>query len=293
MKRFFGVLVAVSIFSSQLQAQTTIGPSVIERPIYGQNIRVEFFTDLNILTDNTTIKIDATMRGDLSDLQKKFNAIVQTIQLPSNNCPSYGVHPLPKIEESSLEARGSVAVIKARLKATVWGCAKNPVPETVCEMRLRCHEIRAFGRLIARPCTHVPECRFRDGAPIKTVILEEGFWGEIPFSVATLDNRSVSIVPGKPDLRPRGDIGRWINDLARVFNSDLSTLADREIEKLVDEAALKAAIPPELQKYNLAVQGASLTGESGKLGVRIRLAGQAQASDLTKLLQELLDAQKK
>jgi hypothetical protein len=146
--------------------------------------------------------------------------------------------------------------------------------------------------VIARPCTDVLECRFRDGSPIKTILLEEGFWGELPVTVATLDKQSLSMVPGKPDLRPRGDIGRYLNELARVFNYDLNTLADREMEKLVDKAALKAALPVELQRYNFTVENASFTTTDGKLGVRARLTGDASATELTKLLQEILNSQK-
>lgn len=282
------VLAMVSVlFISTASAQVTIGPASIERDVYGQKVSAAFVSQISITTDNTGVNLEVTLIGDLSNLQNKFNAIVQTIALPHDNCPGYGTHPLPVIEDASLQSAGTTAVVKIRAKATVWQCVRNPVPSCTISWGQQCIDLGPFGRA----CTDVPQTRCEEGSPIKTILLEEGFWIDVPLTLATIDQKSLDVVPGSISVQPRGDLGKFVNQIAAIFNSDLNTLAGRELDKLVDQAALRAVLPSEIRAYDLRVQDASFSSENNRLGVRARLTAKISASQLNDFLHKVLNAQ--
>jgi hypothetical protein len=281
------MIIATFVFTAPARAQVIVGPVSIEREILGQSVSVPFTALIEATRNAGSVTLEVILEGDLTDLQSKFNAIARSIPLPQDNCPREGTHTLSVIEDAALQPAGTTAVIRVRARATVWQCASNPIPSCTVFMGQQCVDLGPFGR----PCTDVPQTRCEPGSPIKTILVQEGFWGDLPMTLTTRDQRSLDIVPGSPDIHPRGDLGRFINDLARLFNSDLNPLAQRELDKLVDSASLRMILPPGVSQYDLLIQDASFTASGDRLGVRARLTASISDNQLNDYLQQLLSVQ--
>jgi hypothetical protein len=242
---------------------------------------VKIKTDLQLQTTDRSVRIDVRATSDLSDLQRKFDAIVKTFPLPKDNCPGYGQHVLPKIETAALKAQGTTALLEVAGTADIWDCQKNPVREMVVHKKKRC--LRGY-------CIDVPSTiEWRAGSPIKNKVTE-GFKASVALSLVTPDGKTIDVKAGAPSISPRGELGKFFNALAGIFNKDLSSVAQNKLDELVDAGLLRKAIPDDFMKYDPTIKSVQFRADGGTLLADVSFGADVSASQLSEFLKKALDS---
>lgn len=278
MKRLF-ISASMLLFSTVAFA-IDLGIVEVDTQLSGQPIKLPISVNLEINTVANGVKVDVTTKTNLSDLQAKFFTILQTAPLPRDNCPSYGNHVLPYLESASLQGSGHQAVFSLIGHADGWTCQKNPIPETVCTSYKEVCFIKCF-----KVCEKLTT---RDGSPIKAKI-SEGFNASVPFTLSTIDGKSIQINPGAASVNPRGDLGKFLNGLAGIFKTDLSSLASNKLSDIADKGLLRQAFPPGYESLDPQITNASFSSDtSGVLFVDTSLTATVPPEKLSEFLKEAL-----
>jgi hypothetical protein len=259
-----------------------LGTVEIENVVAGTPVKIPVSLDLNIATVNTGIQVVVVADMNLGELQSKVDAIAKSFPMPRDNCPGYGQHVLPTVESVALKTAGNTAAIDARVNVVIWDCqAGVPLGGTTVRWETRCVTI------IRRICTDVPvKVEPKPGPDIKNILIREGLAGEVRLVLAVPDGKSIELKPVSTTVQPRGDVGRFFNNIAGIFNSNLSDVAQKEIRKIVDAGTLRQALPKEILAFNPVINSATFqTTPDGKLGVRASFEALISPQQLTEWIQ--------
>jgi hypothetical protein len=263
-----------------------LGTVEIENVVSGTPVKVPVSLDLNISTVEAGIQVGVMADLNLGDLQSKIDAIAKSFPMPRDNCPGYGQHVLPSVESVALRAAGNTAAIDARVNVVVWDCqAGVPLGGTTVRWETKC--VRVFGKKL---CTDVPvKVEPRPGPDIKNILVREGLAGEVRLVLAVPNGQTIELKPVSTAVQPRGDVGRFFNNIAGIFNSNLSDVAQKEIRSIVDAGTLRQTLPKEILAFNPAIKSAAFqTTPDGTLGVRVSFEAIISAQQLTEWLQASL-----
>lgn len=163
---------------------------------------------------------------------------------------------------------GDTATIHANVNVDIWHIEKGiPLGGTTIRWETRCVDVPIFGKV----CTDVPvSVEPLPGDDVKIKILEEDIVGEISLVLLTPDNQSVEVHPTKVDVKPRGDVGKFFDDIAGIFNYSLSDVARREIAEIVNDGTLRQALPKEILAYNPSIRAVQFnTSVDGELETHV------------------------
>lgn len=242
-----------------VEIQSTIGGIALAFPTHLQ---------LSIQTDKDGAALDIKADVDLSSLQDNFDPIVKSFPMP-NDTSGYGTKFTASIASASLIPAGDMAVLEANVNATAWHIEKGiPGGGTTVRWETRCADL---GWPIGKVCTDVPvSVEVPPGPDIKLEIAKEGFNASVSLSLATSDGKSIELRPGEAVVHPRGDLGKFLNELAALFKSDVSTLAQKKIQDIVNDGTLRQALPAEINTFNPVIKTAQFfTTTKGNLGARV------------------------
>ena len=223
---------------------------------------------LSIHTSPEGAAIDVEAAVDLLNLQSDFDAIVKSFPMP-NDTSGYGTKITARIASASLQSQGDTAVLEANVDATVWQIEKGiPGGGATVRWETRCVDL---GWLAGKICTDVPvSVEVPPGPDIKLELIKEGFNARVNLSLATTDGQSVELRPGEVAVNPRGDLGRFVNDLAGIFSSNLSAIAQRELGEIVNDGTLRQALPKEIAAFSPGIKTAQFfTTAGGSLGMKV------------------------
>lgn len=242
---------------------------------------VNFPVDLLLsLTSSTAgVSLEVVAEIGMSELQAKFDTIAKTFPMP-NDTSGYGTKIVAKVASAGLRSGGDAAILEANIDAEVWQIEKGlPGGGTTVRWEQRCINL-PFGQ---RVCTDVPvTVEVKPGPDIKAKLIGEGLSCSVPLSLTTPDGVSIEVRPGNASVTPRGDVGRFLNDIAGIFNQSLSDQAQRELKDVVNDGSLRQALPPDIRAYNpkiVAVQ--FMTRADGSLGARVQFEALLTAQQLT------------
>lgn len=282
MKKLLALVVAsLATLATVTQAQVRVGPITHTQEISGQTVSVPVVVDLDFRTIPEGVRLVAKPILDLTDLQAKFGAIVKATPMPRDNCPGFGQHVLPEIEDAGLAPLGSAVRVSLRGNATAWSCQRNPVPETVCGSRRHC---------VLGVCVDIPECRFREASPVKLRLFNEGFVGSVDIALFSPDKRSVAVGASNTSLQPRGDLGRFLNALAGVFGQNLDKVAGDKIDDLLSTDMFRRSLPGDLMRFNPSIEAISFAAPNGRLQAVAEFHAVVSAQQLTEFLRKALEA---
>jgi hypothetical protein len=235
--------------------------------------------------DKFQICIDAI--SNLSDIQNKFQQIVQTFPLP-NDTSGYGTKFVVNLENAKLEPSGDNAYFESNFSCTVWQIEKGiPLGGTTCGTREECVEVwTPFGT--KRLCANVPYCDWLPGDDIKTSI-SEGFNAKINFQLNTPNFKDIKLGYSNLDISPRGDIGKFINQIAEIFNRDINNQVVEMLDKNIG-AKLYSVLPDEIEKFSPEVRTIQFTTlPENQLGILVKFKVDVTGEQLNEILVDALD----
>jgi hypothetical protein len=265
----------------------SIGTVEMIQPINGIDVKIPIDLNMSITgTDNKfLIVIDAL--AHLHDFQKKAEAIIKTFPLP-NDLSGYGTKFKVTIENAKLLSQGgNLAYLEVNLDTEVWKIEKGiPLGGTTIRYETKCVDMGFLGRI----CSKVPiSIEPRAGSDLKTKLISEGFNAKATFSLSTPDGNSIKINYHDINVQPRGDIGRFINDVARIFDNDINSHLRDIMDKQITRN-LKIALPDNIEKFNPEIKTIQFTKIiDGSLGIFTTFQAEISGVQLNELLAENLD----
>lgn len=268
-------------------ASTKLGTVVVEQDFAGT--KLQFPTDLELflqtLAEGAKVRVVANL--NLANLQSNFDAIVKSFPMP-NDTSGYGTKFVASVENASLQAAGDTAVVDANINVQVWQIEKG-LPGAGATLRTK-QQCTDFGWPIGRICINVPEkVEIKPGDDIKLKLVEEGIHGRVALSLATPDGQSVEVRPGDIHVVPRGDVGKFLNEIAGIFDSNLSSLVRREVADIISDGTLRKSLPEEMQAFSPSIASIQfLTRPDGALGVAVDFQAMITAAQLTEWMQKAM-----
>ena len=241
---------------------------------------VKLALDISSKEDAVNVSVSAVI--SLANLQSNFDAVVKSFPMP-NDMSGYGTKFVVTVKGASLSPAGDGATLIADVNVVAWQIEKGlPLAGTTIHYERYCVDIPFVGKV----CTDVPvSVEPRSGDDIKLRLFEEDVAGQIDLALFTPDGNSLELRPTKVDIKPRGDIGKFFNDVAGIFNSNLSDVVRREIAEVINDGTLRKALPVEFQAFNPLIKTAHFaTSEGGQLDVVVMFTAQITAGQLTEWL---------
>lgn len=232
--------------------EAPFGPVPITQAVEGVPISMQVYAFLSVTSAAEPIEVAVRLVADLSDLQAKAGALVDTVSLPRDNCAHFGVDNLvARIWEKKLFASGATATLKLNGDVDVWTCAKNPIP---------CTKVEDW-QLVVYDCN----------PPIKNLNLQQPFDATLPFQLRLVDPQTLAIELGKPEVDLGGTLGGVTGGILRIAGVDLNSHVQRALEDAIDPGVLRKALPPALLPFNPVLTRAELASESGTLAANVEM----------------------
>lgn len=281
------VCVIIGTLSSSVLA-IPLGTVEIETKIGNQKLIFPVTLDLDIKTIPTGFEMSVITDMNLSSLQANIDSLAKTFPMPNNNCPSYGQHVLPKIESVSLKGTGGQAQLHSKINAVVWDCQKGvPLAGTTVEFKTRCVN------LVKKICTDIPvKVEPRPGPDIKNILIRDGVIADLSLTLVTKDKKSLELVPFNVKVKPRSDLLKFINEIAGLFNTNLSDIVQKEISKAVDAGILKQTLPKEFLKYNPELKNANfVSSPNGVLTAHVEFSALLSNEQLAEMIKQSVNKQ--
>ena len=285
-RSFVGVIIGT--LSSSVLA-IPLGTVEVETKIGNQKLMFPVTHDLDIKTIPTGFEMSVITDMNLSSLQANIDSLAKTFPMPNNNCPSYGQHVLPKIESVSLKGTGGQAQLHSKINAVVWDCQKGiPLAGATLEWQTRC--VKVFG---TKMCTDVPvKLEPRPGPDIKNILIRDGVIADLSLTLVTKDKKSLELVPSNVKVEPRSDLLKFINEIAGLFNTNLSDIVQKEISKAVDAGILKQTLPKEFLKYNPELKNANfVSSPNGVLTAHVEFSALLSNEQLAEMIKQSINKQ--
>ncbi|HKI00697.1 MAG TPA: caspase family protein [Thermoanaerobaculia bacterium] len=262
--------------------EVLFGPSTSEQVVQRVPITARIYPFISLKPVDDRIQIHARVIADLSDLQNKIGALIDTIPLPGDNCSHFGVdNVVARIWGKQITVSGDVATLKLNGDVDVWTCLKNPVP---CS-RIEWDERQVLGVTIRTPRVVFFDCN----PPIKNRNLSQPFEATLPFSVAIVDARTYALKLGDPAIDLGGPLGGVTEGILKIAGVDINAKVKEALESALSPEALKQTLPEFLLTYNPTLTRAEILSNSGALALFLELDALLNAQQLGELIQRLWD----
>lgn len=279
------IIVALAIaFGSNLakaqQDDVVFGPVNIPHTI--QNIPVIFLATARLSFQSTSdaLTIHARVKIDLTDLQEKIGAIIDTIPLPNNNCAHYaGDNMVARIWGKRMAVEGDSIVLTANGDVDIWDCRENPVPNSKVEW-----VVEDVGFVIK---TKVPKVITWPGNPIKNKLATQPVTVRQSVKIEVISATSLRLAPGKPEVTLGGQYGfitRWLLD---AFGVNLNDKAKQMLDKAISPESLTVAIPDIIRQFNPTIDHASFGVENGRGAVLAQMTVKVTSAQAVEIFKKL------
>lgn len=263
-------------------AGVSLGAVEIKSDVAGTEVVFPVNLTLDISSSEQSVEVVVLADVGMHNLQDNFEAIAKTFPLPRDDS-GYGTKVLASLNSASITPAGDVAKLRFSVNFDVWHIEKGlPLGGTTIEWRTECINIPLVGKV----CTDVPvKIEPKPGDDIKIKVVEEDVNGDIDIALYTPDGQSLEVRPLKVDVTPGGDIAKFFNEIAGIFNVSLGDIARREIAEVINDGTLRKALPKEVQAFNPVIKTANFTtSPAGKLGVTVQFSARITAGQLTEWL---------
>lgn len=265
--------------------EAQIGPVDYQQNVNGVAVNLSATTYVKIETIDNKLYLRARVVGDLIDLQRKIGPIVDTFDLPRDNCGSYSPkNAVVSIPRKELRYAAGGAVFSIGGSVTMWQCIENLVPNSRLDW-----EVRNIGLGIK---AKVPVIRTWPGSPIKTILVRQSFDADLPVFLVKNSDHAVGVQFSKPDIELKGDLAFITKGALQIAGVDINQKAYDALQKAIDPQKLQLAIPDELAKYNPTVVSARLIDQAGHLCAELTLSALVPAATVTELVKELIARKK-
>jgi hypothetical protein len=263
----------------QASAQLALGPIPYQQNVNGVNVTVNVTSLITVQTNPGSLLVTAKVNGDLFDLQQKIGAIVDRFNLPTGNCDNKGIgkiNPVVSITSKSLAAEGEQAVFAIGGHIDVWTCVDGP-PNSEVQWQMK---------KIGPIKTKVPVIHTWPSV-IKNKDATQPFDATIPVSFVKQSDTTVALQLGQPNIKLSGQYAFITDGILKIANIDINQKAVSALQGAIDPNKLKATLPTELQKLNMAVQSAHFVDDGGHLVAELNLSSNVSAAAITNLLKQI------
>jgi hypothetical protein len=263
-----------------------IGPLALTQDLgNGVVINVRASSFINAKTENNALHFKLRLVVDLTDLQAKSGAIIDTIPLPTNNCGHFGVDNLvARIWGKRLGISGNTARMDLNGDVDVWTCAKNPVP---------CSRVDWEPRRIGPITTNVPVVKLYDcNPPIKNRNVNQPFNASLPFQLVVVDPKTVGVKLETPSVSLGGTLGGVTTGILKIAGVDLNGRVKAALDRAINPELLQKSIPQEYLQLNPDIKVAKLFDNNGSLAATIEMSAIAEGGNLTQFLETILKSAK-
>ncbi|TFB39017.1 hypothetical protein [Pseudomonas sp. F01002] len=246
---------------------------------------VSLVLDVSSREDAVNVSVSAVI--NMASLQDNFDAIVKSFPMP-NDTSGYGNKFIATVNGASLSPSGDGATLNADINVVGWHIEKGlPGAGATVQYKEVCVDIPFIGR----KCVMVPDgVEIKPGDDIKLRLFGEDVACRIDFSLVTPDGNSLELRPTSVDVTPHGDIGKFFNDVAGIFNTNLNDVVRREISEIISDGTLRKALPLEFQSFNPKITTAHFAiSENGKLQSIIMFNAQITGEQLTEWLAQSIN----
>jgi len=241
-----------------------IGPRPFTATVQGVPLDLNSSVFVNVKPlEKGQFLLSARLVADLSDLQRKIGDIIDTVQLPSDNCARFADNNLvPSISGKQITIEGEVATLRLSGELEVWKCEKNPLYE-FCKL-------------------------FGCGEVIKTK-LEATFDLKIPVRSAVGDSSTVVFVLGDPQIEIRGkrDVDRLAEGILRAAGVDIEGKVKTALGHAIKPDLLRVPLPAELKHLDPTLTRAQFFNNAGGLATSLEMTAAVAGHDLLGLLKLL------
>jgi len=255
----------------------SIGPITYSKTINGVSVSLPARATFGVGLNGLKAHVEATVYGDLVDLQAKIGSIVDTFALPTDNCRSFSANnPVVSIPRKELTFRDGKGLFSIGGTVAVWDCRENPVPNSRVDW-----EIRKVGLGIK---TKVPVVHTWPGDPIKNKLLSQPFDADLPFDLVRADQNSVILNLGSPNVELKGQFVTVTKGLLQIAGININEKAESALRSAVDPQSLLLTLPEEIRVLGLGIDGARFIDSGGHLTAVIDLSGDVSASSVVQLM---------
>jgi len=245
-----------------------IGPFPLAESVRGVPLALRSSVFLAIEEEKGQPRLLSRVIVDLSDLQRKVGAIIDTVPLPTDNCARFAADNLvPRIWGKQITINGEVATLRLNGDLDVWQCIKNPIP---------CSKVEWHGIV-----PHV--VTFDCNPPIKNKI-NQPFDAEIALRLVVSSPNTVVVMPGDPQVHLGGTLGSVTEQLLRIVGVDINARVKESLDRAISPDLLKAPLPAELLRLDPTFTRAEFFNNAGALAASLEMTATLDADDLLSLL---------
>lgn len=262
-----------------------VGPITVPHQFQGVTISSVIQSYFSINTRADGLYLTARVDADLRDLQARFGSLLDTVQLPRDNCRSYsGNNPVVSLPSKQLLANGDSAVAKLGGEVKMWDCRENPIPETYWDPTGCKGKIPIINKEYVFGCP-----KTRPGSPIKNVLGTQPFDFSIPVYLRKTGDRTVALVLGDPNVDLGGQYAFITKGILNIAGIDINSEARKAIEGAIDPNSLTVSIPAEFAELNPIIESTRLGEKGGVLVASLSMSAKIPAAKLNEFIKSMID----
>src|SRR6185369_88461 len=245
-----------------------LGPFPLAASVRGVSLALRSSVFLTLKDEQGKLALLSRVIVDLSDLQRKIGAIIDTVPLPADNCARFAADNIvPRIWGKQITVNGEVAIVRLNGDLDVWQCIKNPIP---------CSKVEWKGIV-----PHVVTFDCND--PIKNKI-NQSFDAEVAVHFVVSPPNAVSVMPGEPQVRLGGTLGSVMEQLLKIVGVDINARIKESLDRAISPDLLKVPLPAELQRLEPTFTRACFFNNAGTLAASLEMTAKLDADDLPGLV---------
>jgi hypothetical protein len=245
-----------------------LGPVTFTPVVQGVSLTLPVSVLLSLQPVGDQVQINVRAFADLSDLQHKIGALIDTVPLPQDNCQHFGVDNfVARIWGKQITIDGRVATLTLNGDVDNWTCLKNPVP---------CTKLEGFN-LIFYDCN----------PPIKNKNINQPFDATLPFQVMVADPQTIELRLGNPAVTLGGTLGGVTQGILTIAGVDISGKAQQLLAGAIPPGLLRQTLPADLLPLNPVITRAELTSHSGDLALYAEMTASVDGKPIGQMIGQL------
>jgi hypothetical protein len=274
---FSGALLLTGLLS-HATAEQAVSPVTLKNSVNGVPIYVSATSWVTVKSVGDEFLVDARIFADLVDLQKKFSSVVGTLKPPADGCTKQVTdyqRPVASLNRGSLWPREDQLLINIRGDIDIWSCVVGP-----SKTKLQWHKKKIGFLNLKVPSLHTAKDvkKSKDGT--------QSFRGTLPIYLVRVDDATVALKVADPKISLEGDEESITNTSLQLATADISRQAYRVLQRAIDPAKLRGALPDELQKLNMTVVSARFRDQGGHAIAEINLSARVLRDSIPLLLRQ-------
>jgi len=272
----FGISLLVGLLS-RAAAQELGKPVDITNDVYGVPVTISATAWVNIRPAGDGLMVEARILADLVDVQRQFGNVVHALALSKDGCAKrHGDNqsPIVSLKSGSLWPRDDQLVMFMTGRIDVWSCTMGSHQAAI---RWRKTKLAFIDLKVPTIHTWRSVTKRKDGT--------QPFHGSIPVYLSETNAAVPALQLAEPDITPDGEDIVLKSGTLQLAKAEIAGRAHDALQRAIDPAKLKEALPLEIRKLNLAVVSSRFRSLGGHAIAELNLAATVSGVTKAQLLQ--------